>query len=143
MGVRIASLIAYLRTCLRLPVRLIQEYLRTRHDLVISTEEIPVGTSVAPVGTSVAVDLLHRVAQADKVQQAAQVINERVRKSPVVHDPWQGSTLHPCHVGTTPNILAREHSRTPFEKGEVWGHPQTLAASSSRTPLCLLFAQYL
>ena len=78
---RIASLIAYLRTCLRLPVRLIQEYLRTRHDLVISTEEI--------------VDLLHRVAQADKVQQAAQVINERVRKSAVVHDPWQGSTPAP------------------------------------------------
>ena len=114
MGVRIASLIAYLRTCLRLPVRLIQEYLRTRHDLVISTEEIPVGTSVAPVGTSVAVDLLHRVAQADKVQQAAQVINERVRKSPVVHDPWQGSTLHPCEGGDNPQYPGKGALPHPF-----------------------------
>src|SRR5438477_8270350 len=57
--------------------------------------------------------------------------------------PGRGALCTRVKVGTTPNILAREHSRTPFEKGEVWGHPQTLAASSSRTPLCLLFAQYL
>ena len=100
MGVRIASLTAYLRTCLRLPVRLIQEYLRTRHDLVISTEEI--------------VDLLLRVAQADKVQQAAQVINERVRKSPVVHDPWQGSTLHPCEGGDNPQYPGKGALPHPF-----------------------------
>ena len=71
MGVRITSLIAYLRTCLRLPVRLIREYLHTVHNLPISTGEI--------------VDLLHRVAQADKVQGAAQAIKERVRKSHIVH----------------------------------------------------------
>jgi transposase len=76
MGVRIASLIAYLRTCLRLPVRLIREYLLTMHNLLISTGEI--------------VDLLHRVAQAKKVQEAATSIKERVRKSAIVHGDETG-----------------------------------------------------
>src|SRR5437899_329678 len=40
MGVRIASLIAYLRTTLRLPVRQIREYLQTMSNLLISTGEI-------------------------------------------------------------------------------------------------------
>src|SRR5215210_2812486 len=51
MGVRIASLTAYLRTVLRMPVRLIREYLHSMHNLFISTGEI--------------VDLLHRVAGAE------------------------------------------------------------------------------
>ncbi len=76
MGVRITSLIAYLRTSLRLPVRLIREYLHSVHNLLISTGEI--------------VDLLHRAAQADKVQQAIQVIQERVRNSPIVHGDETG-----------------------------------------------------
>jgi len=71
MGVRIASLIAYLRTSLRMPVRLIREYLHTIHNLLISTGEI--------------VGLLHRVAEADKVMKLALSIRERVRKSEVVH----------------------------------------------------------
>lgn len=76
MGVRIASLIAYLRTCLRLPVRLIREYLLSMHNLSISTGEI--------------VDLLHRVAGAEKVQGATQAVKERVRKSPIVHGDETG-----------------------------------------------------
>src|SRR6266516_5309558 len=40
VGVRIASLIAYLRTSLRLPVRLIREYLFSVHKFLISTGEI-------------------------------------------------------------------------------------------------------
>lgn len=40
MGVRIASLIAYLRTTLRLPVEQIQQYLQTVHQLVISSGAI-------------------------------------------------------------------------------------------------------
>lgn len=40
IGVRVASLIAYLRTALRLPVHLIREYLHTVHQLLISTGEI-------------------------------------------------------------------------------------------------------
>lgn len=71
MGVRIASLIAYLRTSLRLPVRLIREYLLTVHQLLLSIGEIT--------------DLLHRVAESEAVQRATQQIHQRVRHSPIVH----------------------------------------------------------
>ncbi len=40
MGVRLASLIAYLRNSLRLPIRRIQSYLATAHQLKISSGEI-------------------------------------------------------------------------------------------------------
>lgn len=76
MGVRIASVIAYLRTTLRMPVRLIREYLHIVHNLLISTGEIA--------------DLLHRVAEAEKVRQAAQAIKEGVRHSSVVHGDETG-----------------------------------------------------
>ncbi|MEO5951350.1 MAG: IS66 family transposase [Chloroflexia bacterium] len=71
IGVRIASVIAYLRTTLRMPVRLIREYLHTIHNLLISTGEIG--------------DLLHRVAEAERVKQAAHEIKEVIRHSSVVH----------------------------------------------------------
>jgi hypothetical protein len=71
IGVGIASLIAYLRTPLRLPVRLIREYLLTVHKLLLSIGEIT--------------DLLHRVAEAEPIQQATQQIQQRVRHSPIVH----------------------------------------------------------
>lgn len=76
MGVRIASLIAYLRTSLRLPVRLIREYLHTTHNLLISTGEIA--------------ELLHRVAEAEQVKSSAHAIQERVRHSKVVHGDETG-----------------------------------------------------
>lgn len=71
MGIRIASLISYLRTSLRLPVRLIREYLHTMHNLLISTGEI--------------VELLHRVAEAPPIQKATHQLHERVRHSRIVH----------------------------------------------------------
>lgn len=71
IGVRIASLIAYLSTCMRMPVRLIKEYLYTIHNLTLSTGEI--------------VGLLHRVAEAAPLKEAAKAIKERVRHSRVVH----------------------------------------------------------
>lgn len=71
IGVHVASLIAYLRTSLRLPVRLIREYLFSVHKLLLSTGEIT--------------DLLHRVAEAQQVQGATQQIHTRVRHSPIVH----------------------------------------------------------
>ena len=40
IGVRIAALVVYLRTQLRLPIRQIQEYLRTPHNLELSSGEI-------------------------------------------------------------------------------------------------------
>jgi transposase len=76
MGVRIASLIAYLRTSLRMPVRLIREYLLCVHNLLVSTGEI--------------VDLLHRVAETEKVAQATASIKERVRTSAIVHGDETG-----------------------------------------------------
>jgi hypothetical protein len=76
MGVRIASLIAYLRTTLRMPVRLIREYLLSMHNLSISQGEI--------------VELLHRVTEVPKVQEAAQAIKERVRQSDMVHGDETG-----------------------------------------------------
>jgi hypothetical protein len=71
IGVGIASLIAYLRTDLRLPVRLIREYLHSIHNLSISTGEI--------------VELLHRVAQAPAVLKAQHELHQRVRQSHIVH----------------------------------------------------------
>ena len=40
IGVRVAALVAYLRTTLRLPVRQVQQYLATLHDLHLSVGEI-------------------------------------------------------------------------------------------------------
>ena len=76
MGVRIASVIAYLRTTLRMPIRLIREYLHIMHNLLISTGEIG--------------DLLHRVAETERVKQAAQQIKEMIRHSSVVHGDETG-----------------------------------------------------
>ena len=56
---------------LRMPVRLIREYLHFVHQLLISTGEI--------------VELLHRVAEAPPVQQAQHEVHERVRASRIVH----------------------------------------------------------
>src|SRR6266516_2965412 len=71
MGVGIASLVAYLRTALRLPIRQITEYLYTVHGLTISNGEI--------------VELLHRVAQTEPVKKAVHSIKARVRANSIVH----------------------------------------------------------
>ncbi len=76
MGVRIASLIAYLRTTLRMPVRTVREYLLTMHNLLISTGEI--------------VDLGHRVAEAEVVQQALTQLHEQIKRREVVHGDETG-----------------------------------------------------
>jgi len=69
IGVRIASLIAYLRTTLRIPVRGIQEYLATIHGLRISVGEI--------------VELTHATRQA--LQGQMDSLQATVRTSQVVH----------------------------------------------------------
>jgi transposase len=74
MGVRVAALVAYLRTSLRLPVRAIQEYLETLHGLHVSVGEI--------------VGLLARVAEAVEPDVAA--LREEVRHSPVVNGDETG-----------------------------------------------------
>ena len=69
IGVRIASLIAYLRTTLRLPVRRIQAYLQTVHQLSLSVGAI--------------VELLHQLRRA--LQPALDQLKGQARASPILH----------------------------------------------------------
>jgi len=69
IGKRIASLVVYLRTKLRLPVRQIQEYLETQHQLRLSVGEI--------------VELTHTVRRA--LQPQMDTLLQEVQASPVVH----------------------------------------------------------
>ncbi len=68
LGVRITSLIAYLRTVMRLPVRQIQAYLATVHALKISVGEI--------------VELLHRLKH--KMEPTLMELKMAIRGSPAV-----------------------------------------------------------
>lgn len=65
----IASLIAYLRTVLRLPIRQIQQYLRSLHRLSVSAGEV--------------VEMLHHVERFTR--PALKALQEEVRRSAVVH----------------------------------------------------------
>ena len=68
IGVRLASLIAYLRTVMRLPLRQIRDYLLTVHGFQVSVGEI--------------VELLHRVKE--HVQPALEALKGEIRASPAV-----------------------------------------------------------
>lgn len=68
MGVKLTSVIAYLRTVMRLPVRQIQTYLATLHGLKISSGEI--------------VDLLHRVK--GQLHSLVAALKQQIRASPAV-----------------------------------------------------------
>jgi hypothetical protein len=74
IGVRIASLVAYLRTSLRLPVRQVQQYLATLHQLALSVGEI--------------VELAHAVRQ--HLQAQADALLAEVRRQAVVHQDETG-----------------------------------------------------
>lgn len=69
MGVRLVSLIAYLRTSLRLPIRHIQIYLRTLHQLSLSSGAI--------------VGLLHQLRRA--MQPTVTALQAQARASPILH----------------------------------------------------------
>jgi hypothetical protein len=69
MGVRVASVVAYLRTSLRMPVRSIQSYLGTFHQLTVSVGEI--------------VYLQDQVREATKVELAG--LKAEVQRSGIVH----------------------------------------------------------
>lgn len=69
IGVRIAALVMYLRTKLRLPVRQIQEYLQTQHQLALSIGEI--------------VELTHTVRR--KLQPEMNTLLAEVQASAVAH----------------------------------------------------------
>lgn len=74
IGVRIAALVVYMRTKLRLPIRQIQEYLRTLHNLEISTGEI--------------VELTHTVRR--ELQPEMETLRQEIRASSVVHGDETG-----------------------------------------------------
>lgn len=69
IGVRIAGLVAYLRTTLRLPVRKIQRYLATLHNLDLSVGEI--------------VELSHTVGR--ELEPYMKALRAEVQGSPIVH----------------------------------------------------------
>ena len=69
IGVRIASLVVYMRTTLRLPVRQVQEYLATQHNLQLSVGEI--------------VELTHATRR--QLQPQADELLEQIRSEPVAH----------------------------------------------------------
>ena len=74
IGVRVAALVVYLRTKLRLPVREIQGYLRTVHRLELSIGEI--------------VELTHQVRR--ELQPEMDTLLQEVRASSVVHGDETG-----------------------------------------------------
>jgi transposase len=74
IGVRTASLVAYLRTTLRLPVRQVQAYLETLHNLRLSVGEI--------------VELTHAVRQ--ELQPLAKKLKAKVQASRIVHGDETG-----------------------------------------------------
>jgi transposase len=74
IGVRIASLIALLALVLRVPVRRIQAYLRTLHQLTISTGEL--------------VELLHQVRRT--LQGEVDALKQQARASPILHGDETG-----------------------------------------------------
>jgi len=69
LGIRLVSVIAYLRTTLRLPLRQIQEYLGTMHGVRVSVGELT--------------ELLHRVRKEGQGQ--LQGLKEEMRRSALLH----------------------------------------------------------
>ena len=74
IGVRIASMVSYLRTTLRITVRHIQAYLHTLHGLWLSTGEI--------------IELSHRVR--DSMHGTIEGLKEQIRQSAVIHGDETG-----------------------------------------------------
>jgi transposase len=108
LGVRIASLIAYLRQTLRLPIRRIQAYLQTVHHLRISTGEI--------------VELLHHVRRA--TQPAVDRLKAQARASPILHADetgWRegGQNGHVWAFSTPGDDAVRYYEYDPSRAGAV------------------------
>jgi transposase len=74
IGVRIASLIAFLSQTLRLPIRRIQAYLHTLHHLTLSAGEL--------------VELRHQVRRT--LQPTVETLKQQARASPILHGDETG-----------------------------------------------------
>jgi transposase len=108
LGVRLVSVIAYLRTQARLPVRTIQEYLVTLHQVHLSTGAL--------------VDLLARLRDATATERAA--LLAQARTSPIAHldeTGWREDGQNGYVWGlTTPGPEAvRYYQYAPSRAGEV------------------------
>lgn len=108
MGVRLASLMAYLRTELRLPVRCISGYLETVHGLRLSAGEV--------------VELLHHVQQA--LAGAVAAVHGQVQASPVVQADetgWreEGQNGYLWTFSTPDPEGVRYYTYDPRRSGEV------------------------
>jgi transposase len=123
IGVRIAGLIAYLRTSLRMTVVAIQTYLQGVHRLRISTGEI--------------VELLHDAAQA--TQAAVDALREQMRMSPVLHADetgWrQDGQNGYAWVFATPGVdgiryYEHDHSRGQAVVQRIVGAPEGQQSSA-------------
>ncbi len=113
-GVRLTSLIAYLRTTLRLPIGQIRTYLASIHHLSLSAGAI--------------VALLHATKQHGA--EAVHALQARIRTSPVVHADetgwrecgqngyiWSFSTPGPQAI----RYYTYDHSRSGRWRGGCWG----------------------
>jgi hypothetical protein len=108
LGVRIASMIAYLRHTLRLPIRRIQAYLQTVHHLRISSGAI--------------VELLHHVRRA--TQPAVDRLKAQARASPILHADetgWReaGQNGHVWAFSTPGDDAVRYYEYDPSRAGAV------------------------
>ena len=74
MGVRLVSLIAYLRHTLRLPIKRLQAYLASVHCLSISAGEVA--------------ELMHQLRR--RLQPAVEALKQQVRASPILHGDETG-----------------------------------------------------
>jgi transposase len=74
IGVGIASLVSYLRTTLRMPIRHIRAYLQTLHGLSLSIGEIT--------------ELTHRVRTA--TEKTVEDLKKQIQQSPVIHGDETG-----------------------------------------------------
>jgi transposase len=126
IGVRIAGLIAYLRTTLRMTVIAIQTYLQGVHRLRISTGEI--------------VELLHDVAQA--TQPAVDALREQMRTSPVLHADetgWREDGQNGyAWVFATPGEHGIRYYERDRSRGQAVVRRIVAPVEGQRSPTCLV-----
>jgi transposase len=103
LGVRLVSVIAYLRTTLRLPVRQIQEYLQTMHGVRVSVGELA--------------EVLHRVRK--QGQGVLQGLKEEMRRSAQLHmdetgwrEAGQNGYVWVCSTGGAEPVRYYEYDRS-------------------------------
>lgn len=105
IGIRLMSLIAYLDTEARLPVRTIRDFLAAHHGVTLSIGEI--------------CDILHRVAQRGK--PVCEEFLQRIRSSAVVHADETGSRENGRNgfLWVFANAAVRCYFRDPSRSGRV------------------------